>query len=242
MSGDFLAPQRGYGRLRMLGAAFLVLAAGGALLWVNRPGAGTDGIVAKRASSPSTAAAVLSPSAVAPVEPLRLVRGSRTVDGVQVGFPRSTAGAVSAAIEYWTALGATLEPSRARDIGERIAVRSWTTAGDDLAAGPQRTRRQLGLPADGELPAGTSVSLGPVAYQLRDAADQRTTVLLLAYLISTTPTAGTQNRLGVFPAPLQWDDGDWRITRASSAADYQSLVAAPGSAQAAAAGWLDFVQ
>lgn len=168
------------------------------------------------------------------------MRGGKVVDGLHVGYPRSTAGAVSAAIEFWTQLGSTLDPQRARSIARRIAVRWWESAGDDLAAGPISTRRRLALPATGDVPPGASVSLGPVAYQLRDVADDRVTVLVLAYHITTTPTAGTQSRLGVFPAPLRWEDGDWRIAPAGST-DLRGLQATPGSPEAAAAGWLDFV-
>jgi hypothetical protein len=191
------------------------------------------------AASPPTAST--SPNVQAK-EPLRLVRGGRTVDGIQVEYPHTTAGAVSAAVEYWTQLGSTLDTDRARTIGDRIAVRSWKTAGDELAQGPANTRRQLGLPAKGDLPPGASVSLGPVAYQLRDSGDERTTVLLLAYLISTTPAVGTKSTVGVFPAPLRWDDGDWRIEPSTGGADYRSLAKPPGSPEAAAAGWLDFLQ
>jgi hypothetical protein len=184
---------------------------------------------------------VASPPGTPPAEPLRLVRGGKTVDGIQVEYPRSTAGAVSAAVEYWTQLGSTLDSGRARTIAKQIAVRSWTTAGDELAQGPANTRRHFGLPAQGQLPPGAAVSLGPVAYQLRDDGNERTTVLLLGYLISTTPV-GTKSTVGVFPAPLRWDDGDWRIEPSTGSADYRSLAKPPGSPEAAAAGWLDFLQ
>jgi hypothetical protein len=167
------------------------------------------------------------------------VEGSRGVDGVRVGYPQSVAGAVSAAVEYWTRLGSTLDPDEARRIGRRVAVRSWKTAGDDLAKGTANTRRQFGLPGTGVLPPEAMVSLGPVAYQLRDRSPGRVTVLLLGYLITTMPSAGTQTRLGVFPAVMRFDAGDWRVAKDSDGADYRSLQAPPGSAQARAAGWLD---
>ncbi|MDP9818505.1 hypothetical protein [Spirilliplanes yamanashiensis] len=212
----------------------------GLALWVT--GRGDDRAPAALPSVAPNSGTAPPPSAVRPTgEPLRLVRGGRVVDGLHVGFPRSTAGAVSAAVEFWTQLGSTLDPDRARSIARRIAVRSWKTAGEELAAGTVSTRRQLALPAAGDVPPGTSVSLGPVAYQLRDPGEDRVTVLVLAYLITTTPTVGTQSRIGVFPAPLRWDDGDWRIERAQGRSDYRGLQAQPGSPEAVAAGWLDFV-
>ena len=44
----------------------------------------------------------------------------------------------------------------------------------------------------------------------------------------------------VVPAPLRWEDGDWRIAPGRGG-DYHGLQAPPGSPEAAAAGWLDFV-
>jgi hypothetical protein len=243
-SGSFLSPPRRSARWWSLLPVLLVVAV--LLVWAAVRTSGTGSPATQPSTDPDV---VISATGVAPAapttsatEPLRLVAGAKTVDGMQAEFPRTTVGAVSAAIEYWTQLGSTLDPDRAHKIGERIAVRSWKTAGDDLAQGPVSTRRQLGLPPHGALPADASVSLGPVAYQLRDPRDDRVTVLVLAYLITTTPTAGTQSRLGVFPAPLRWDDGDWRSEQGQGTADYRSLEAPPGTAQAAAAGWLDFIQ
>lgn len=236
---DFLAtPRRSISWVTRI-VGLLVLALLAALAFRLASGDGPTAAPPTPSAGPSSGAAP-SPSGGQAAEPLRLVRGGQTVDGIQVEFPRTTAGAVSAAVEYWTQLGSTLDADRARSIAERIAVRSWETAGEDLAQGTANTRRRLGLPVQGPLPPGAAVSLGPVAYQLRDAGEERTTVLLLGYLISTTPTVGTTSTVGVFPAPLRWDDGDWRIEPASGA-DYRSLAKPPGSPEAAAAGWLDFL-
>jgi hypothetical protein len=189
-----------------------------------------------------TVPATSVPNTAPTVAPLQLVPGERTVDGVQVDYPLSVAGAVSAAIEYWTRLGSTLDPGEARKIGRRVAVRSWTSAGDDLATATSNTRRRLGVPGTGPLPPGTSVSLGPVAFQLRDETAKQVTVLLLGYLITTTPASGTQSQLGVFPAVMRFDGGDWRITNDSGGDNYARLAAAPGSDQARTLGWREFLQ
>lgn len=245
MSGDFLAAPRASGRWRLPIIVLVVLLVGGAAFWANRTGASRSG----NAAPPETStAASPAPSDTPPgdgatgAEPLRLVAGAKTVDGVRVGYPRSTVGAVSAAIEYWTQLGSTLDPDRARRIGGRVAARSWKDAADDLAQGPVNTRRHLGLPTNGALPPGASISLSPVAYQVRDAKATNMTVLVLAYLITTTPTDGTVSRLGVFPAPMRWDDDDWRLGADERHTDYHTLQTTPGSAKAAAAGWLEFQQ
>lgn len=243
MWGDFLAAPRAVQRWRLPIIVLVVLLIGGAAFWANRNSASGSG----SATPPETpTAASPAPSEPAPgdgatgAEPLRLVAGAKAVDGVRVGYPRSTVGAVSAAIEYWTQLGSTLDSDRARRIGGRIAARSWKDAADDLAQGPMNTRRQLGLPTKGTLPAGASISLSPVAYQVRDATATSMTVLVLGYLITTTSTQGTVSRLGVFPAPMRWDDDDWRLGADERHTDYRRLQTTPGSAEAAAAGWLEF--
>jgi hypothetical protein len=220
----------------------VVLIAGVAVLRLTNAGGASD--VGGVAPSTGPTAGAQSKVSVSPsaAEPLRLVAGAKAVDGVRVGYPRSPVGAVSAAIEYWVQLGSTLDSDRARRIGARVAARSWKNAAADLAQGPVNSRRQLGLPPNGPVPPGASINLGPVAYQVRDVKADSMTVLVLAYMVTTTPTTGTVSRLGVFPAPMRWDDGDWRIAVDERRTDYSSLQATPGTTQATAAGWLDFVR
>lgn len=242
MSGEFLSAPRTSGRWRLIAIVVVVLIAGVVVLRLTNGGGASQAGSTAPSTGPTSGAqsnASVSPTAAAP---LRLVAGAKSVDGVRVGYPHSTVGAVSAAIEYWTELGSTLDPGRARRIGGRVAVRSWKNAADDLGQGPVNSRRQLGLPAKGPVPPGASISLGPVAYQVRDTKADSMTVLVLAYMVTTTPTAGTVSRLGVFPAPMRWDDDDWRIEVDEPNTDYRSLQATPGSPQATAAGWLDFTQ
>ncbi|MEV7601682.1 hypothetical protein AB0O91_30405 [Kitasatospora sp. NPDC089797] len=171
--------------------------------------------------------------------PLQLVRGERLVNGVQLGYPHSMAGAVSAAVEYWRQLGSTLEPDRAAAVARLVAVDSWSSAADVLAKGPVATRKGLGLPTGGQLPPGTSVVLSPVEYQVRSVGPDSVQVLLLATYTSSVPGTGMQTRMGVYPLDLTWSATDWRIPAPSGnpTTDYTSLVAEPGSPQASAKGW-----
>jgi hypothetical protein len=243
MSGDFLAMPRRASKWRII-AAIVVTVVFAVVVWTTalvRTRPVRQAAPTPTAAASPTSSATLTPKTSPGIAPLRLVAGRRIVDGVRVDYPQNVAGAVSAAIEYWTRLGSTLDPGEARRIGRRVAVRSWTSAGDDLAKATSNTRRQLGVPGTGALPPGTSVSLGPVAFQLRDQAAKQVTVLLLGYLITTTPAAGTQSQLGVFPAVMRYDAGDWRIAN-DSGDNYASLAASPGSDQARALGWRDFLE
>lgn len=175
--------------------------------------------------------------------PLTLVRGANLVNGMYVAFPHTGVGAVSAAIEFWTQIGSTLDPDRAAAVGRLVADPAWTTAPADLAKGPTNTRKGLGLPATGQVPTGASVVLNPVQYQIRTQNADEVSVLLLCDYTTSTPDAGTQTRIGVFPITVRWAAADWKITdTAGDTTDYSSLSATPGSAQAAADGWQDFTR
>jgi hypothetical protein len=171
--------------------------------------------------------------------PLRVLQGRRlAAGGVRTGFPGTLAGAVSAAVQDWSQVGSDLDPARAALIGSAIADPSWHRAPAALAGGVRNTRRGLGLPAGGPVPAGASVALTAVDYQVRGVTARRVTVLLLAYYTTTVPGQQAQTSIGVYPAAMHWARGDWKILApAASGPDWSGLDAQPGSQQAAADGW-----
>lgn len=194
----------------------------------------TSGATAKSSSSSSSAA---SPSGA-----LTLIQGNQLVDGLYVGYPHSTTGAVSAAVEYWTQLGSTLDPDRAATIARLAADPTWTDGPEQLAKGPVATRQELGLPTTGSVPAGASVQLEPVEYQLRNSTANASTVLLLADYTTTTSSEGSSTHVGVFPLQLIWAADDWKIASPTDSNTYSDLAAIPGSAQASADGWAELNQ
>jgi len=171
--------------------------------------------------------------------PLQVLPGTILAPGgVRTGFPDTLQGAVSAAVQDWSQIGSDLSPSRAALIGTAIADPSWHQARAALAAGVQATRRGLGLPAAGPVPAGASVTFTAVDYQVRDVTRGEVTVLLLAYYAVTLPGQQPQTTVAVYPAVMHWARGDWKILApAAGGPDYSGLDAQPGSAQAAADGW-----
>jgi hypothetical protein len=171
---------------------------------------------------------------------LQLVTGSGLVHGMYTEYPRSRAGAVSAAVQFITELGSTLAPDRAAAVARVAADSSYPTAPQDAAAGTVDTRRKLGLGAAGPLPPGTAVLLVPVMYQLRDVTADRLTVVLLFDYTETT-TAGIREHLGVTATRLTWTPASWRLLKPSGAdltsAQLSDLLATPGTAAATAKGW-----
>jgi hypothetical protein len=188
------------------------------------------------------ASATASPSSSSAGLPIRLVKGSRQANGVWVGYPHTLVGAVSAYVEYGTQMLSNLDLQRAVDIGRVITDGSYGPP-ENLVSAPIGLRRLLGLPTSGPVPLGCSVTFTPVAYQIRNETQDRMTVLLLAYLTSQTPNEGLKTRIGVYPLPMAWASGDWKAAKpASDAPDFLELRVEPATPQAAAAGWLDFLQ
>jgi hypothetical protein len=185
-----------------------------------------------------TGPAVSGPPGPAPsgASPLHLVAGSRWINGVYTDYPRSRAGAVSAAVEFISQLGSTLDPDRAASVARLVASPSYQAAGQDAAASAVAARRALGLQASGLLPASTEVFLVPVMYQLRGSfAVGRLTVLLL-FDYTLTASSGVTEHTGVTQVRLTWTPASWRLL-APPATDLAALLAPPGTASAAAKGW-----
>jgi hypothetical protein len=189
----------------------------------------------------ASASGTPSPAGSAVSGPIALVQGRELINGLYVGYPHTLTGAVSAAVEYWTQLGSTLDPDRAATIARLAAKPTWSAAPVTFAEGPSTVRKTLNLATSGPVPTGASVQLEPVEYQVRGLSADTATVLLLSDYTTTTPAEGTSTHVGVFPLDLVWTAGDWKIADASSD-DYSSLAALPGSAQASADGWQEMTQ
>jgi hypothetical protein len=220
--------------------AVLVLAAGAALAFYAVASRGQRTAAGHPARPAAAAPAAGSAAAPAGPAPLHLVTGSHLVDGVLTRYPRSQAGFVSAAVEFTTELGSTLEPARAAAIARLAASPSYPAAAQAATTQAIAVRRNLGLPAAGSVPPDTAVFLVPVMYQLRAVSPDQVTVLLLFDYTKTT-AAGIHDQLGVTAVRLGWTPASWRLLPPAgsgpSAPELSALIATPGSAAAAAHGW-----
>lgn len=167
--------------------------------------------------------------------PLHLVTGSGWVNGIYTDYPRSQAGAVSAAVEFVTALGSTLNPDRAATVARLAADGSYHTAAQEAAASTIAVRRAIGLPAAGPLPPGSAAFLVPVMYQLRVVNADQLTVLLL-YDYTMTAPSGVAEHTGVTAVRLAWTPAGWRLLTPPHH-NLAALLATPGTASATAKGW-----
>lgn len=189
------------------------------------------------AVKPGKGPEALRPSGAAALSgPLAVIAGKQVINGVELGFPHSTAGAVSAATDAAGEVFSTLDPDRAAAVMRLTADASYADAPQQAAHGAVSDRQYLGVPAAGPVPAGYSLVTEPVEYQVRDVTADFVLVLLLADFTTTQPGEGTQTRIAVFPFPMSWAAGDWKAADPGSAS-YLSLAAEPFSPQAAALGW-----
>jgi hypothetical protein len=182
-----------------------------------------------------------SPTRPALSGPLQLIQGRELVNGVYLGYPHTTQGAVSAADEFAIEMGSTLDPDRAAAVMRMAADPSYPQGPQQFAQGVITTRRVLGLPLSGPVPDGASVVLEPVEYQVRDVTADQVTVLFLTDLDITLPDQGTEPKASLYPLRMHWVEADWKILAPETNVDYSSLLVQPESSQAAAAGWQELV-
>jgi hypothetical protein len=157
------------------------------------------------------------------------------IDGVELRFPRTIAGAISAAAAAETEV-ITLDPRYAATVGRLTADSSDPSLPHDAAQGVSDIRHLIGAPATGPVPTGYSVRMKAAEYQLRDITSLKVTVLLLCELTYTQPDVETHGRLGVFPLFMHWEHGDWKVA-GDAGPKYLKLVAVPYSPKATALGW-----
>ena len=174
--------------------------------------------------------------------PMRLVRGSRAERGIGVGYPHTLTGAVSASVEFTTAFTSNLDLQRAVDVGTLVTDGSFG-APEVFTQGPVGLRKLIGVATSGPVPIGASAVSSPAAYQVRDITNDSVTVLVLAFYTLRSEVVGYKSYIAVFPSRVVWNGEDWKLNRRpDNSPEFAELRLQPGSAEAAAAGWLDFLQ
>ena len=172
--------------------------------------------------------------------PLQVVTGSELVNGVYLGFPHTSTGAVSAADYVTGEVFSTLDPDRAAAVMRLTAAPSYGDAPQQAAHGAVADRQALGIAVSGPVPAGYSLLVQPQEYQARDVQADKVTVLLLCDFTTTQPAAGTQTRIAVIPVQMTWAQADWKVASFGTGSD-TTLGADPFSAQAASLGWQELL-
>ena len=127
-----------------------------------RPGRpGFPGVRRRAFGNAEPGAEAPSRAAASPLSgPLQVVQGRELINGVYLGFPHSTAGAVSAADYVVSEVFSTLDPDRAAAVMRLTAAPSYPDAPQQAAQGAVSDRQDLGIPAAGPVPAGL-LAAGP---------------------------------------------------------------------------------
>ncbi|MFH9820182.1 hypothetical protein [Streptomyces sp. NPDC017230] len=171
-----------------------------------------------------------------------LPRGSRTDKyGSKVGYPHTTEGAVAMAVH---ATNTSIEPGGEDAVdGQMRVYNSYISAADhsDQAAqqieqaGQQtdkKLRRQVGVPADGELPPGSYSRTTVIGFKVLKKTEDEVSVWLLGRVavkkgeLEKESTSYIRLLMGA-----RWEDGDWKLSgQASVDAQKQAGSSKPGMA------------
>ena len=172
--------------------------------------------------------------------PMQVTQGREQVNGVYLGFPHTTVGAVSAADYVVSEVFSTLDPDRAAAVMRLTAAPSYASAPQQAAQGVISDREDLGIAPAGPVPAGYSLLVQPEQYQTRNVHSDSVTVLLLCDFTTTRPATGTQTQIAVFPVQMLWVQADWEVA-SFGAGDDANLGAEPFSSTAASLGWQELL-
>jgi hypothetical protein len=169
---------------------------------------------------------------------MSLVQGAHAADGIQVGFPHTIVGAVSAAAEYLDAAGSTLDPDYAASVMRVGGDPANTALPTNLAASIVKLRSDLQLRPDGPLNPPVTFQTTAQMYQLRNVGADDVLVLLLTDSTFINSHGGTAHTTGVFPMQMRWTAGDWKVEAIGrKGQDYSALAASPDTQAAANQGW-----
>jgi hypothetical protein len=189
------------------------------------------------------------------VEPKRWVslpRGQRTnKDGLQLGFPHTTEGAVAQLVAANTT---DIEGSTTTADVQTQRYDAYMSAADRSAANRKKIeqaaakvdvqlRQKLGLPLDGDMPSGAYVRSNVIGYQVvKESADEVGVFLLARATEKAGETAPEQDSYSRTLLAARWEAGDWKMSVAAiSALVAQSpakpAIAAPGDQAFNTAGW-----
>jgi len=190
-------------------------------------------------TAPATPSPTPSASPVpVPSGPVTMVQGARPADGVEVGYPHTIVGAISAAAQYLDAVASTLDPDYAASVMRTAGDPANTALPANLAASTIKLRVDLQLPTSGPLSPPIAFQTTAQMYQVRDATADSVTVLLLACGTFINAHGATAQTTGVFPVRMHWTADDWKLSGiGGDGHDYSALSATPDTQTAASRGW-----
>ncbi|MFG3342417.1 hypothetical protein [Glycomyces sp. NPDC048151] len=226
-------------------AAVVVLAViAAAIVVAYRAGADSDDEPGA-AQSDSVGGAEGLPGADQVYDPLTVVDGAEYDSDLYIfhGYERSYVGAVSAAFNWLSALGSSLDPDYAEQLGDAVLVENANQNPDDWRDWPLKRREEIGLGSTGSVPDGWGLNASPMAYQTRNATPESIEVVFLVRLTATSPYGSTSANT-LQSMKLVWTGEDWADSGDDLSADYTALKVDVGeeySDEAKHLGWQQLI-
>jgi hypothetical protein len=160
------------------------------------------------------------------------------VNGVPVGYPRSSVGAIAAAYGYSRiASGLDVEATlRAIEFMADPSGAWFPRQRDELGDGLVAQRTALGLSAVGPT-AGASLTITPASYQLLSNGAGQAHVLTLNIVSGIAVDGARTSGTVVLDWALRWIGDRWRVVAPYDGGDHDTLAVAPMTSAARALGW-----
>lgn len=244
MSGFFEKPKIGK-PLGVAIAAIVVLAViATAIVMAYRAGSDAASPSADATESAEAGAEGL-PGADQELDPLQVIDGAEYNGDLYIfrGYEKSYVGAVSAAFNWLTAYGSSLDPDYSEQLGEALLVENGDQDPDDWREGPLNRREDIGLPSTGAVPDGWGYNASPMAYQTRNETAESIEVIFLVRLTATSPYGSTSANTWL-SMNLVWTGQDWADSGDDEGDDYTALKVDIGdeySDEAKSLGWRKLV-
>jgi hypothetical protein len=148
----------------------------------------------------------------APDEWVQLPTGSGMEEGLPVGFPQTSEGAVAMVVSS-TRTGWTWDVAQAES-GARVYVNADERE-DALAmvdGSVRAVREYVGIAQNGPIPEGAALNAAPIGVQWEELEDGSVRVSTLTR-VTFTPGGGepTTNHLHTTVNDAVWEDGDWQV-------------------------------
>jgi hypothetical protein len=213
-----------------LGAVVVLVLLAAAVILAYRSGAGDSGADPDHAIDEDQSADGSGlPGAGEVYDPLETVEGTAYDPDLYIfhGYEYSYVGAVSAASDWLTAYGSSLDPDYSEQLAVSLLVEGAAQTPQDWSQWPVNRREDLGAPESGDLEAGWGLSATPMAYQTRNVTDTEIMVVLLVRLTGTSPY-GSTSRNTILSMDLIWTGQDWADAGYTDTPDLSQLHVDPG--------------
>lgn len=217
------------------GIALAIALIAGLLVGKSSNEKGSSGQGHARKSTPPA-----SPSKGSSREKTKLPNPETVKNGVPVGYPHTTKGAVAAAARYLQSMNPLASPKKLDKYVETSYVKRDQEKGKKEYRNMGReTRKTLDAPQKGPVPESFIATIDPKSYIVYPRSGGQVEVWILAKMDRARSGKPAETDTDAWPSIMEWSDGDWKETM--KYASEKPKVAEPNTTKAAEAGWKQLV-